>query len=167
MSSYKLVVKATDGTFITYCKISIEILDDNDSPPICARQDYMRTFSEDISPGTELLTILASDADEGSNANQMFYLTGESSGNFSIDENTGLVKTAFPLDRETTETYHFIAHVRDATMPEWECLSSIEINVLDSNDNAPIWSQKSFTASLAEDTPVGKRAAHYNIMKNY
>ena len=65
----------------------------------------------------------------------MFYLTGESSGNFSIDENTGLVKTAFLLDRETTETYHFIAHVRDATMPEWECLSSIEINVLDSNDN--------------------------------
>ena len=47
----------------------------------------------------------------------------------------GLVKTALILDRETTDTYHFTAHVRDATMPEWECLSSIEIHVLDSNDN--------------------------------
>ena len=90
VSSYKLVVKATDGTFITYCKISIEILDDNDSPPVCDKQNYRRTFLEDISPGTELLTVLASDADEGSNAKQMFYLTGESSGNFSIDENTGM-----------------------------------------------------------------------------
>jgi hypothetical protein len=36
-----------------------------------------------------LLTILATDADEGSNAKQIFYLTGESSGNFSINEDTG------------------------------------------------------------------------------
>ena len=76
---------------------------------------------------------------------------------------SGLVKTALFLDRETTETYHFTAHVRDATMPEWECLSRIEINVLDSNDNAPIWSQKSFTASLAEDTPVGKFLLKFDI----
>ena len=89
VSSYKLVVKATDGSFITYCKISIEIFDDNDSPPICNQRSYKRTFSEDISPGTELLTILATDADEGSNAKQIFYLAGESSGNFSIEENTG------------------------------------------------------------------------------
>ena len=89
VSSYKLVVKASDGTFITYCKISIEILDDNDSPPQCDKQNYKRTFPEDIGPGTELLTFLATDADEGSNAKQIFYLTGESSGNFSIDENTG------------------------------------------------------------------------------
>ena len=83
------MVKATDGTFITYCKISIEILDDNDSPPHCNQQTYKRTISEDVSPGTELLTVLATDADEGSNAKQIFYLTGESSGNFSIEEATG------------------------------------------------------------------------------
>ena len=92
VSSYKLVVKVTDGTFIAYCKISIEILDDNDSPPICEKRSYKRTYPENISPGTELLTVLATDADEGSNAEQLFYLTGESSGNFSIDENTGLMK---------------------------------------------------------------------------
>ena len=92
VSSYKLVVKVTDGTFIAYCKISIEILDDNDSPPKCEKRSYKRTFPENISPGTELLTVLATDADEGSNAEQLFYLTGESSGNFSIDENTGLMK---------------------------------------------------------------------------
>ena len=60
------------------------------------------------------------------------------------------------MDRETTSIYQFEAHVRDSTMPEWECVSLVEIHVLDSNDNAPTWSQKSFSASLAEDTPVGK-----------
>ena len=89
VSSYKLIVKATDGTFVTYCKISIEILDDNDSPPQCNKRIYKRTFAEDISTGTELFSILATDADEGRYAKQIFYLTGESSGNFSIEENTG------------------------------------------------------------------------------
>ena len=89
VSSYKLIVTATDGTFVTYCKISIEILDDNDSPPQCNQRTYKKTLPEDVRPGTELLSILATDADEGTNAKQLFYLSGESSGNFSIDENTG------------------------------------------------------------------------------
>ena len=80
-----------------------------------------------------------------------------------------MIKSAFPLDRETTNVYRFEAHVRDAAMPEWECLSSVEIHVMDTNDNAPIWSQASFSASLAEDTPVGKLLEHidtYTIVKN-
>ena len=89
VSSYKLVVTATDGKFVTYCKISIEILDDNDSRPHCVKHSYKQSIVEDVSPGTELMTILATDADDGANARQMFYLTGEFSGNFSIGENTG------------------------------------------------------------------------------
>ena len=72
-------------------------MDDNDSPPVCEKQNYQRTFSEDITPGTELLTVLASDADEGLNAKQLFYLKGESSENFSIDENTGKQKSTYLL----------------------------------------------------------------------
>ena len=89
VSSYKLVVTATDGKFVTYCKISIEILDDNDSPPHCTKPLYKKSITEDVTPGTELIKIVATDADEGANAKQIFYLTGESSGNFSIEENTG------------------------------------------------------------------------------
>jgi protocadherin Fat 1/2/3 len=43
-------------------------------------------------------------------------------------------------------------------MPEWECVSRIEIEVSDSNDNSPVFSQDVFSASLKEDTPVGSIA---------
>ena len=69
---------------------------------------------------------------------------------------SGLLKTAWPLDRETTDIYYLEAHVQDANMPEWECVSLVEIRVLDSNDNPPMWSQTSFSSSLTEDTPTGK-----------
>jgi len=43
-------------------------------------------------------------------------------------------------------------------LPEWECISKIEIDVSDSNDNSPVFSQDVFSASLKEDTPVGSIA---------
>ena len=37
VSSYRLEVSVTDGVFVSNCKVTIEILDDNDSPPVCER----------------------------------------------------------------------------------------------------------------------------------
>ena len=79
-----------------------------------------------------------------------------------------MLKTVWPLDRETQAIHYLEAHVRDANMPEWECVSLIEITVLDSNDNPPVWSHTSFSSSLAEDTPVGKylhRCGFYGSLK--
>ena len=37
VSSYRLEVSVTDGVFVSRCRVTIEILDDNDSPPVCER----------------------------------------------------------------------------------------------------------------------------------
>ena len=44
-------------------------------------------------------------------------------------------------------------------MPEWECTSQISIEINDINDNAPVFDQKVFTASMREDTPIGAIAS--------
>ena len=155
LSSYRLEVAATDGTFVETCKVSIEILDDNDSPPICVKTFYKQSVMENANSGTILTQIQAKDADEGANAKQIFYLTGEDSDMFSIDRSTGVLKTAMPLDREKVAKYILEAHVQDAGNPEWECSSQIEVEVLDTNDNKPEWAQAVFSASLKEDLPVG------------
>ena len=158
VASYQLNVMATDGTFVTSCRVTIEILDDNDSPPVCSKYYYKEIVSENAQPGTYILSVTASDADEGSNAKQIFYLTGESSDVFSLDRDAGMLKTSVSLDREKAGKYMLEAHVQDAGMPEWECVSRIEIEVSDSNDNSPVFSQDVFSASLKEDTPVGSIA---------
>ena len=155
VASYKMTVTATDGVFVTSCQLFIEILDDNDSPPICDKHYYHHELSEDVEVGTFLLNVLATDEDEGRNAEQIYSLTGDLVDTFAIDRATGALKTAFPLDRETTDRYLIEAHVQDAGRPEWECVSTIEVNVLDSNDNAPKWAHSSFSATLKEDLEVG------------
>jgi protocadherin Fat 1/2/3 len=71
VASYQLKVVATDGTFITSCRVTIEILDDNDSPPVCSKFHYKDTVSESALPGTYILSVTATDADEGINAKQV------------------------------------------------------------------------------------------------
>lgn len=68
----------------------------------------------------------------------------------------GLLKTAVALDREQQSRYNLEAHVQDREKSEWECVSKVEIIMLDVNDNAPLFiSNNNNTASLSEDAQIG------------
>lgn len=66
------------------------------------------------------------------------------------------MKTAVPLDRERQSKYNLEAHVQDREKSDWECVSKVEITMLDINDNAPEFiSNNNNTASLSEDAQIG------------
>lgn len=68
----------------------------------------------------------------------------------------GLLKTAVPLDREQQSRYNLEAHVQDRDKKDWECVSKVEIIMLDINDNAPLFVlNNNNTASLSEDAQIG------------
>ena len=154
-SMYKFKVVASDGTFVNEAKVTIEILDDNDNPPECKKSSYDLKVLEDTNAGFVLAKMEVTDKDEGVNAKQVFYLSGDNSDYFKLDESTGSLKTSLPLDREKISKFNLRAHAQDAGMPNWECVSEINIEILDVNDNAPQFSQQVFTASMREDTPIG------------
>lgn len=155
LSIYKLKIVASDGTFVAEASVSIEILDDNDNPPECPMPAYNLKVSEDISPGFHMVKIEVTDKDEGFNAKQIFYLSGENSDYFTLDRESGSLKTTLPLDREKYSSFALKAHAQDAGHPEWQCSSDILIEVTDVNDNAPEFAHEVFTASMREDTPIG------------
>ena len=154
-AQYRLEVAATDGKFVTQCRVNIEILDDNDSPPYCSAPLYRQEVAESLPAGSPLLTVTATDADEGQNARQEFSLSGETAEMFSVERWTGRVSTALPLDRETTASHALVVHVRDAGRPEWECTSRVQLTLTDTNDNPPVWSRQQFDSAVREDTAVG------------
>ncbi len=163
-TSYRLEVAATDGVFVATCRVSIEILDDNDEPPVCLKSTHWVTIEENLAAGAYLLTVEASDADEGANARQVYYLTGDDADLFSIDRNSGSLHTSMPLDREKRNRFELEAHAQDAGMPEWECSTRVTIDLTDVNDNAPEWTQSVFSAALREDVPVGTVATKVTAM---
>ena len=155
-AQYRMEVSATDGVFVSMCRVTIEILDDNDSPPVCSRYSYRHEVVESITPGTTLITVTATDADEGHNARQIFSISGgETADLFSVDRDTGLLSTALPLDREKQDRHHIRVLVQDADRLDWSCESRVEIVITDANDNNPEWDEATFEAALAEDAAIG------------
>ena len=154
-SQYRMEVMATDGVFMAKCRVTIEILDDNDSPPHCSAALYRESVPESLPAGTSLLTITATDKDEQQNARQTFKLSGADATLFTIGSSSGVLRTALPLDREEQEKHVIKVHVADVGKPAWECVSMVEITVTDVNDNPPVWEPDQFLASLKEDVAIG------------
>lgn len=155
IGAYNLGIIVTDGTFTTTTNVSLKVLDANDNPPYCLKYRYSEVLSEGVHPGSNVLVVLATDADEPTNSKLRFYLTGTGADDFSLDKDTGHLKTARQLDREHQPRYHLTAHVQDRDHSGWECSSQVEIIVSDLNDNKPIFSVPLYMFALKEDSEVG------------
>lgn len=70
--------------------LTILVLDVNDNAPVFQRRDYAVTVPEDVAVGTEVLRVLATSADIGSNAEITYRIrSGNELGKFIIDRNLG------------------------------------------------------------------------------
>lgn len=82
-------------------------------------------------------------------------MTGDGSEQFSLDINSGYLKTVSALDRETQSKFSLLAHVQDKEHTSWECSSQIELIISDLNDNAPQFTLPYYSVALPEDVEVG------------
>uniref|UniRef100_A0A182MY58 Uncharacterized protein n=1 Tax=Anopheles dirus TaxID=7168 RepID=A0A182MY58_9DIPT len=155
ISEYELKVIVTDGKYTATANISITVLDANDNPPYCLKYRYREQLSEGARPGTYVVQVLANDMDEPANSRLRFYLTGNGAEDFNLDKDSGHLKTARKLDRETQSRYSLMAHVQDRDHPGWECSSQIELTLTDLNDNPPEFSMNPYSVTLPEDAEVG------------
>ncbi|XP_076387964.1 FAT atypical cadherin kugelei isoform X3 [Megachile rotundata] len=152
---YELEIVGTDGKYVFKTRVTVQVLDVNDNPPYCLRYRYREILSEGSHPGTYVLTVLATDYDDEPNAKLRFYLTGDNNDKFSLDKETGVLKTVGQLDRESQAKYSLTAHVQDRDKPSWECSSQLEILISDLNDNPPKFTMQTYSATLPEDVEVG------------
>jgi hypothetical protein len=153
ISQYNLVVKATDSGGMSQTEVLIiSISDENDNPPNFHRSEGYR-FSVDENSAALLVGIVqASDDDLGKNAEIVYFIQSSSvSDNFVIEPSTGTIRTAERLDRETTDMYTVTVIAEDAGTPSLSTNVTVYINVSDVNDNAPQFSKKHYTVSLAEN----------------
>ena len=156
----------TDGKFIDMTNVTISVQDSNDNPMICLKYRYRETLSEDVEINHQVLTILYSDADEPANTRLRFYLTGNGAEDFHLDEFSGVLRTARPLDRESQSKYKLTAFVQDRDHFGWECSSIIEISLTDVNDEKPIFTIDSYNVFIPEDAEVGSLVTKVSATDN-
>ncbi|XP_070090151.1 protocadherin gamma-A8 isoform X4 [Equus caballus] len=144
--------------------IQVTVLDTNDNAPVFAQPIYRVKVPEDVPQGTRLLTVRASDPDEGANgrvAYKFWKMSETQSPLFELNENTGEISTAKNLDYEECAFYEIEIQAEDvgALLGRTKVLISVE----DVNDNRPEVVVTSLFSPVLENTLPGTVIAFLNV----
>ncbi|XP_072515563.1 protocadherin gamma-C5-like isoform X30 [Salminus brasiliensis] len=139
--------------------IIIRVQDSNDNSPVFEKPSYKVNLPENTPKGTVVLTVKAIDSDEGANSELSYSFEPDTPLNihnlFSIDPDKGSITTEDFLDFETVSSFKFEVIASDKGASPLEGLCSVEIEILDVNDNAPEIILKSLPKPVREDASPG------------
>uniref|UniRef100_W5MZS7 Cadherin domain-containing protein n=1 Tax=Lepisosteus oculatus TaxID=7918 RepID=W5MZS7_LEPOC len=164
ISEYNITIIATDGgspPFSSNKTLTLRISDVNDNAPVFEKRIYSAHIMENNSPGVSIFSIKAVDADSGPNAHISYFLqdtiiSGISvSSYFSVNSESGSIHAHAPLDREKQEEHNLILTAKDGGDPQRSGRMKIHIIVLDANDNAPVFLQALYKATVSENAAKG------------
>ncbi|XP_074912526.1 protocadherin gamma-B5-like [Buteo buteo] len=158
-SSFQLVLTAVDGgdpVRSGTVQVRVNVTDLNDNAPVFSKSAYEARVRENLPAGTLALRVQATDADAGSNG-RVSYSFGNVPDDvralFSVDSDSGEVRTAGPLDFEEKSKYSFGLEARDGGGLVAHC--RVQIDITDENDNAPEITMLSVSSPVPEDAPAG------------
>ncbi|XP_050003178.1 protocadherin Fat 1 isoform X3 [Alexandromys fortis] len=156
---YYLTVEATDGgtpSLSDVATVNINVTDINDNTPVFSQDTYTTVVSEDAALEQSVITIMADDADGPSNSHIHYsIIEGNQGSPFTIDPVRGEVKVTKPLDRETISGYTLTVQAADNGSPPRVNTTTVNIDVSDVNDNAPLFSRDNYSVIIQENKPVG------------
>nr|XP_025873637.1 protocadherin gamma-A8 isoform X4 [Vulpes vulpes] len=143
-------------------RIEIEITDINDNNPKFQVENVEMKINEIAAPGTRYPLPEAVDPDVGTNSLQSYQLSPN--GHFSLDVQTGEDGTLHPelvleqaLDREEEAVHHLVLSASDGGEPRRSSTMHIHVKVLDTNDNAPVFTLPVYRVKVPENVPLGTR----------
>ncbi|XP_065731622.1 protocadherin alpha-12-like [Phocoena phocoena] len=146
MANYEVVVTARDAgspSLSATASVSVEVADVNDNAPAFAQPEYTVFVKENNPPGCHIFTVSARDADALENALVSYSLVERRVGEralssyVSVHAESGKVYALQPLDHEELELLQFQVSARDAGVPPLGSNVTLQVFVLDENDNAP------------------------------
>ncbi|XP_057206165.1 protocadherin gamma-A11-like [Triplophysa rosa] len=154
---FEIRVRATDqGGLTSTSKLVIEVVDVNDNAPIINLMSLSSPVSEDALPGTTIAVLNIKDLDSGTNGQVTCFIDRNIPINIktSLSNYYNLITDAF-LDRETQSEYNITVIATDSGSPALTSSTTLRLKVSDVNDNEPVFEQKSYSAYIPENNPLG------------
>ncbi|XP_072251830.1 protocadherin gamma-A5-like isoform X27 [Leuresthes tenuis] len=140
--------------------VTVQIEDINDNAPTFKKREIVFKISESAVIGAKFVLERAVDLDVGLNGVNGYEL--KPSDNFALklhgsDDGKKNVEMILqkPLDREKQDQISLVLTAVDGGEPQMSGTILIVITVLDVNDNAPVFTQQTYKATVTENAPTG------------
>ncbi|XP_066480606.1 protocadherin gamma-A7-like [Tiliqua scincoides] len=145
-------------------QIHVIVLDANDNTPIFSQPVYTVSTAENVPVGYTVITVKATDLDEGVNQEITYSfrkISDKASQTFHINSETGEIILVGKLDYEESARYEM--EVQGTDGGGLVDVSKVVIIVSDVNDNIPEITVRSMTNSVPEDSQIGTPIALLNV----
>ncbi|XP_070764971.1 cadherin-24 [Enoplosus armatus] len=156
---YRLIATATDRqtgrALEPSSEFIIRVQDINDNPPVFPNEPYVAMVPEMANIGTSIIQVTARDADDPTygNSARLVYAITQGQDYFSVDPQTGVLRTAVPdMDRETRDEYLVVLQAKDmgGHLGGLSGTTTITVKLSDVNDNPPHFRRSAWSFSVSE-----------------
>ncbi|XP_028594031.2 protocadherin beta-16-like isoform X1 [Podarcis muralis] len=156
-SSYEMHIKATDGGGLSaYCKVIVDIEDENDNAPEISITSITSPLTEDSTPETVVALFSVTDVDFGDSGRTA--CTTEVNLPFVLkptENNYYQLVTQQPLDREKVSEYNITITATDRGSPRLTSTRILHVHISDVNDNPPVFEKPFYEMQLRENNIPG------------
>ena len=144
--------------------IHVTVLDANDNAPVFSQDIYEASLPENAPVDTIVLTVTATDVDEGPNGEVTYefsHLSNNARSAFSLDKVSGEMRVIGPIDFEEDSKYEILVEGKDSFGLSSD--TKVIIDIVDVNDNAPVIFIKSLNNPIPENVPPGTEVGIINV----
>ncbi|XP_074530786.1 protocadherin alpha-8-like [Halichoeres trimaculatus] len=146
VSHYEITIKATDcgdPPLSTFKTLSIQISDVNDNSPHFEQNLLHFYLVENNVAGETIFSVRATDNDVSENAAITYHIVREGSQNdvtsfLNVNSENGHITALKSFDFETVKTFQFHVVASDSGSPQLSSNVTVNVFILDQNDNAPV-----------------------------
>ncbi|XP_044136906.1 protocadherin gamma-C5-like isoform X2 [Bufo gargarizans] len=167
---HKLVLTAIDGgepARSGTCRITIVVLDINDNPPVFNQSVYKVSIRENLPLKTVILTLNATDQDDGANGEIQFsyddHTFKSAKRSFALNKQNGEIYINGTVDFETVNFYELSVKAEDKGAPKLMGNCIVHVEVEDVNDNPPEITFSTLTNNIPENAPIGTVVGLINV----
>ncbi|XP_068596827.1 protocadherin beta-15-like [Brachionichthys hirsutus] len=144
--------------------IIVTVLDANDNAPVFDQTLYKAVIPEDSAIDTVVVTVSATDADNGVNGEVTYdfsRISDKAKKVFSLDSKSGEIKVIGALDFESNSKFELRVNAKDGYGLSSD--SKVMIDITDVNDNVPVIYMKSLSNPVPENMSPGTEVGVVNV----
>ena len=132
----------------------------NTAQILCCRTQYFVTISDDVTQGFQLLSVSASDLDNGYHGYVTHWMSA-TDGKFEINPETGLVRVKSALDQSEKSQYNVTVFAKDHGIPAKMAEVPLTIYVDNSNKHTPAFNEFSYYVNIVEGSQLNEAIVQF------